>query len=230
MTQYIPEAPPVTIDAELQEYLMRELGRVGDAVQRATEIVLDPTNVAPTKPEEGTILYADGTNFDPGSGEGVYAYINGAWVKLSDIATLTSLGVSAFIQTLLNDADATTALATLGIVAGTWTPTLANVANVAASTIRPGTYIRVGNVVACDIEIDIDPSLAAPTATQYRLSLPIASDFSTISQAHGVVGSRTNGEPGHVNSVVATDDVKILINVTIVGNASHSITFQYEVL
>lgn len=87
MTAYEPEAPPITLDAELQEYLVRELARISAAVKRADEIVLPNTNVAPAKPEEGTILYADGVNFNPGSGEGVYVYINGAWVKLSLLST-----------------------------------------------------------------------------------------------------------------------------------------------
>lgn len=99
MTEYAPEAPPITLDAELQEYLQRELSRVGDSVRRSTEVVLSNTNVAPTKPEEGIILYADGTNFNPnGEGEGVYVYVNGAWVKLS-------LG-TAGVNTLINAAFA----------------------------------------------------------------------------------------------------------------------------
>src|SRR3990167_7620016 len=37
-------------------------------------------NVAPTKPEEGLLRYADGTNWNPGSGAGLYRYTSGAWV------------------------------------------------------------------------------------------------------------------------------------------------------
>lgn len=37
----------------------------------------------PSKPREGNIYRADGTDWDPGSGEGVYEYTNaGAWSKL----------------------------------------------------------------------------------------------------------------------------------------------------
>lgn len=97
MTAYAPEAPPITLDAELQEYLNRELNRIGDAVQRTNEVVLTPTNVAPTKPEEGSIIYADGVNFNPnGEGEGVYVYVNGAWVKLS----VGIAGINTLIDTI----------------------------------------------------------------------------------------------------------------------------------
>ena len=35
------------------------------------------------KPRNGDIRYADGTNWNPGgTGEGIYAYVNGAWAKL----------------------------------------------------------------------------------------------------------------------------------------------------
>lgn len=94
MTEYAPEAPPITIDPELQDYLARELARVGDSVRRVNEVVMAAINVAPTKPEEGAIIYADGVNFNPnGEGEGFYGYVNGAYVKFS----IGVAGVNALI-------------------------------------------------------------------------------------------------------------------------------------
>lgn len=43
---------------------------------------VDFLDVAPTKPREGMIYGADGTNWNPGTGKGIYAYYGGAWVKL----------------------------------------------------------------------------------------------------------------------------------------------------
>jgi len=41
-----------------------------------------PTMTAPpADPQNGDLIYADGTSWNPGSGEGIYAYENGAWVK-----------------------------------------------------------------------------------------------------------------------------------------------------
>ncbi len=34
---------------------------------------------APSSPVDGDVVYADGTSWDPGSGEGIYAYYNTAW-------------------------------------------------------------------------------------------------------------------------------------------------------
>lgn len=44
---------------------------------------LDKTTVAPTKPRDGDIRYADGTLWNPGGGgEGAYMYYNSAWNRL----------------------------------------------------------------------------------------------------------------------------------------------------
>tara|TARA_R110000851_G_scaffold249109_1_gene401639 strand:- start:764 stop:1024 length:261 start_codon:yes stop_codon:yes gene_type:complete len=44
---------------------------------------LDVSNIEPTKPQQGDIRYADGTNWNPGAGEGIYfRNAAAAWVKL----------------------------------------------------------------------------------------------------------------------------------------------------
>ena len=73
----IPENPEY-----LGEFLIRELNKLGDIIYNVSQIRLEQTNVAPVKPRDGDIKYADGTNWNPGSGVGVYAYIGGAWTKL----------------------------------------------------------------------------------------------------------------------------------------------------
>lgn len=37
---------------------------------------------APERPQEGMIVKADGVNWDPGAGAGVYVYQGTSWVKL----------------------------------------------------------------------------------------------------------------------------------------------------
>lgn len=39
-------------------------------------------HVAPTKPRTGLTVLADGTDWNPGSGAGVYTYYGSAWHKL----------------------------------------------------------------------------------------------------------------------------------------------------
>lgn len=43
---------------------------------------LTESNAALARPREGMLAFADGTNWNPGSGQGIYAYYGAAWVKL----------------------------------------------------------------------------------------------------------------------------------------------------
>lgn len=60
-------------DRDLQEWASRGL----------RELKLIPLHAAPERPRTGTIVYADGTDWNPGSGEGLYVYDSGGnWVAL----------------------------------------------------------------------------------------------------------------------------------------------------
>ena len=43
---------------------------------------LKTLHAEPSRPRDGVIVFADGTDWDPGSGEGYYGYYGSAWVKL----------------------------------------------------------------------------------------------------------------------------------------------------
>lgn len=81
---YTPE--PLSGELELpqlSEYLTRELSRISAEFQLAEDGVLLPMRTtAPAKPREGMLAIADGTEWNPGSGKGLYEYRTGAWVKL----------------------------------------------------------------------------------------------------------------------------------------------------
>lgn len=83
---------------------------------------------------------------------------------------------------------------------GEWTPTITNGANVSTSTPHSGNYVRIGNKVMFSGQIDVTPTLAA-TATDFEISLPIASNFTSIYDANGV----NSGSTGAV-AADATDD------------------------
>lgn len=40
-------------------------------------------NAVPARPKEGMLVIADGTNWNPGSGVGMYYYYGGAWVFIA---------------------------------------------------------------------------------------------------------------------------------------------------
>ena len=84
VNRWSPNPAPVAPEL-LPDYLFNELNKVGDIIFNLDTFRLEPTNTpnGPTKPRDGDIRYADGTNWNPGSGgEGIYAYFAGTWNKL----------------------------------------------------------------------------------------------------------------------------------------------------
>lgn len=59
-----------------------ELAAIAQSFFDLDMIRLVELNVAPTKPRSGMTVLADGTNWNPGSGQGVYTYYAAAWHKL----------------------------------------------------------------------------------------------------------------------------------------------------
>ena len=80
--KYTPN--PVPSNAEdLPQYLMQELNRIQGALQENSTTFIEVKNVEPSRIKQGDIVYADGSNFNPGSAEGVYfRNAAGSWVKL----------------------------------------------------------------------------------------------------------------------------------------------------
>ena len=70
----VPEKPEA-----LPNFLREELTEIQNGLNAIAEGQLDVVNAAPAKPRSGMSRYADGTSWDPGSGEGMYDYYNGAW-------------------------------------------------------------------------------------------------------------------------------------------------------
>ena len=67
---------------ELVAWVNRELNRVGVAMEEKLDRIIPTAHSAPAKPRTGLTVLADGVNWDPGSGQGVYTYYNGLWNKL----------------------------------------------------------------------------------------------------------------------------------------------------
>lgn len=77
---YRPTAAPANEElADLKLWMISELDVIAAEFQLQTNIQLVQLNVAPTKPRSGLVVYADGTNWNPGSGEGIYVFRGAAW-------------------------------------------------------------------------------------------------------------------------------------------------------
>lgn len=67
---------------ELAKHVELELSEIGRALSETTSVELRLVHVEPSKPREGMLVAADGTDWNPGGGIGIYAYLSGAWSKL----------------------------------------------------------------------------------------------------------------------------------------------------
>lgn len=80
--RYVPGIFPTGGSDEMQalkRFLREELVRVQAAFESVADGNLEVTTVAPEKPRDGMVRRADGTNWNPGSGAGVYCYYASSW-------------------------------------------------------------------------------------------------------------------------------------------------------
>ena len=78
---YQPAPVPVN-SSELSVYLLSELAKIQAAIAAVSLGHLDKTYTSPTKSRDGDIRYADGTQWNPGSGQGIYYYRDTTWIFL----------------------------------------------------------------------------------------------------------------------------------------------------
>lgn len=107
---------------------------------------------------------------------------------------------------------------------GTYTPTLTNTTNISASTSRLATYVRIGNVVTVSGQVDIDPT--ATGAVLLGLSLPIASNFTTVYQLGGASSSFGIANESYGMEADSTND-RASVKNTAVSTANHTVTYTF---
>lgn len=79
------EPGPLPLDQEdLGIYVVTELKRLANTILNQSHLRVERIHAEPERPRGGDIVYADGTDWDPGSGEGIYFFdeTTQAWVKL----------------------------------------------------------------------------------------------------------------------------------------------------
>lgn len=131
---------------------------------------------------------------------------------------------------LHDNAGAVTGTTNQYIASGTYTPTLTNTTNVAASTAQVARWMRVGNVVTVSGAVAVDPTAAAAN-TILGISLPIASNFTGTYDCAGAGSSiDTSAESwGFVSSAV-NDRAEMRGWATNAVNHIVSYTFTYTIL
>jgi hypothetical protein len=121
------------------------------------------------------------------------------------------------------------------VFSGTYTPTLTNTTNVAASTASQCQYMRVGNVVTVSGRVSITPT-AANTTTLIGISLPVASSFSTAQQCSGTSSTDTtvtaDQQSGGGSIVADTTNNRASLRLAPASTTAlgRPFTFTYQVL
>lgn len=86
LSSYRPLPPPAD-PKDVGRWAMNELLTIARHLADGRDFdLLNTIHAPPSKPREGMVVNADGTNWDPGSGAGRYERVGGAWVKLSGAA------------------------------------------------------------------------------------------------------------------------------------------------
>lgn len=113
---------------------------------------------------------------------------------------------------------------------GTYTPTLFNTTNVAASTAHGGRWIRLGNIITGGVAVDIDPT-SASVSTVLGVSLPVASNFTGAFQASGTCNA---DDSVSLSAAIYADPTNDRMQVTYLNtaqtaNKGFQCVFTYEV-
>lgn len=81
---YQPSSSSATTVADLRNWIGGELLRVANTfITESQTTTLPVLNAAPAKPQIGQIVFADGTNWNPNAGRGLYYYDAGGWVHIA---------------------------------------------------------------------------------------------------------------------------------------------------
>lgn len=75
----------ITQVAELLRYVQDMEQRLAAALSALASGKMEVLHAPPDKPREVTLLIADGTDWNPGSGYGIYAYNGATWILVKSL-------------------------------------------------------------------------------------------------------------------------------------------------
>lgn len=117
----------------------------------------------------------------------------------------------------------------LSVEDGTYTPTLSNTTNVAASTAYQCQFIRVGRTVTVSGRVDVDPT--APGAAALGISLPIASNIGALEDCAGAAAaSGIAGQCAAIRGHIAGDRAEMAWIAADITNQPMYFSFSYQVI
>lgn len=131
---------------------------------------------------------------------------------------------------LHNNAGAVTGTVNQYIASGTYTPTATNVTNAPSCSVSECQWMRVGNTVIVSGAVTTGTlSAAAPTTTQIGISLPIASNFTALSDLAGAMGFNSSWNSCDIFADTTNDRATLDFVANTTTGLTRSFTFFYEV-
>lgn len=153
---------------------------------------------------------------------------NSVSISGGSITGITDLGVA---DGGTGASTAAAARTNLGFANGTYTPTLTNVTNVAASTAYPCQYLQVGSQVTVSGKFDLDATAAGAALTQLGISLPVASSLTNAYELAGTaVTPAVSGECAAVYADGANDRAQVEFLCGDASNNAWYFTFTYTII
>lgn len=138
------------------------------------------------------------------------------------------------LQDNFNATDVAVSLESL-LASGVWTPTVSAETNLIA-TPQFATFIKVGNIVSCSIQLEIQFA-AAENSGGFELSLPVASNFTSQKELFGLFQWSYSGIESELVSVSISSETTngtCLVGLEVVSDelnmAYATLQFQYEIV
>jgi hypothetical protein len=180
--------PEIADASELRRYMEEELRKISEALNETPVLEMRTSNAAPKKPRTGLTVYADGVNWNPGSGAGTYTWNGSAWVFTSE-GTASTTEVLTGTDTIKSvTPDALAALWEKG----------SNVASAGTISLGEGGYFHItGTTGITDIDF--------ATAKDGRTAILIFDGALTITH-----NATTLPLPGGANITTAAGDIAIV--------------------
>jgi len=123
-----------------------------------------------------------------------------------------------------------------GLESGTYSPTISGEANGIAVQVNAASYIKVGGIATCSIQLGIVLDEFQDTGS-FEISLPVASDFTSIKQLFGILQWSFGGFYDQIQGLTIganignnTCEVGLLTKDVGASLQYCTIQFQYEVV